>query len=325
MIGRAFQLPEEQRRARNKAKRLSWLSIVLLTIAGMLLVLAVGQSEAMKTAWVSDILTAIPPMALLVAMRYELREPTRRFPHGYMRAISVAFLVTSGVLSIIGLYLLVESVMKLLRKQHPSIGMMELFGHQLWAGWVMIAALTFSLSCGLVLGLLKKPVAKQLNDKALSAEATMNRDEWMSEGAAIVGLLLVAFGHWWADAAAAAFISVEIVHDGWINMRLVIADLMDEAPSVLGKHDIEDTGKEVREAVTKVSGVNSAAVRLREHGRAVTGEVFVVLEGEGGEDRTTSRIAEIANAARGVDWRLHDIVVMPVKSLSATEPPQVDD
>jgi hypothetical protein len=33
-----------------------------------------------------------------------------------------------------------------------------------------------------------------LDNKALKAEAEMNRDEWISEGSAIIGLILVAFG-----------------------------------------------------------------------------------------------------------------------------------
>src|SRR5438270_2687847 len=125
-IGMTFEYPEEQQRLRQRAKTLSWLSIVLLLSAGTLLFFALGQSEAMKTAWVSDILTAIPPAALLVAMKFELRPPTNRFPYGYTRSISVAFLVTSGMLSLIGLYLLFESLMKLIMQQRPPIGTMEL-------------------------------------------------------------------------------------------------------------------------------------------------------------------------------------------------------
>ena len=86
----------------------------------------------------------------------------------------MAFLVTSGVLSIFGLYLFVDSVMKLVHGERPPIGTVVLFGHQRWAGWLMIAGLAWSLSCGLLLGLLKAPVAEEMKDKALHAEATIN-------------------------------------------------------------------------------------------------------------------------------------------------------
>jgi cation diffusion facilitator family transporter len=318
-IGVTFQYPEEQQRLRRQAKALSWLSIVLLLSAGTLLFFALGESEAMKTAWVTDILTALPPMALLAAMRVELRDRTRRFPYGFTRSISVAFLATSGVLSIVGLYLLYDSVSKLVQQQRPPIGITELFGHHFWAGWLMIATLGYSLLCGLLIGLLKKPVAMRLNDKALRAEATMNRDEWMSEGAAIVGIVLVGFGHWWGDALAAAFISVEIVHDGWMNMRLVLGDLMDEAPTKMGKKELEDITDRVRAGIEQMQNVARAGVRLREHGRAVTGEIFVVA---GDDANVVDLVGEVANRAAAIDWRLHDLTVMPVRRLEQVTPPR---
>jgi cation diffusion facilitator family transporter len=321
-IGRAFEYPSDKQELRKKTKQLSWLSIVLLSIAGTFVFLTVGQSQAMKTAWISDFLTAVPPAALLLAMRYELRQPTKRFPFGYTRSIAVAFLVTAGTLSLIGIWLLYDSLMKLVMQQRPPIGTKEIFGHQLWLGWLMIAALGFSLCCGLLIGLLKKPIAKKLNDKALNAESTMNRDEWLSEGAAILGILLVGFGHWWGDAAAAAFISIEMVHDGWINMRLVIADLMDESPSRLGSRDLEDIAAKLQSRIEAAGLAARVGARLREHGRAVTGELFVVL-GDGADP--TVQIARIVDAARDVDWRLHDLVVMPVPRLDSVSPPTVVD
>ena len=184
----------------------------------------------------------------------------------------------------------------------------------------MIVALSYSLICGLTLGLLKKPIAKKLNDKALDAEATMNRDEWLSEGAAIVGIVLVGFGHWWGDAAAAAFISIEIVHDGWLNMRLVVADLMDESPSKMGTTEMEGITDRVRDRIESEDGVIAAAVRLREHGRALTGDVLVVLRD--GRD-VVREVGAIGRTVQDIDWRLHDIVVMPVARLDAREPPLV--
>ncbi len=318
-IGKVFEFPDEQKQLRSRAKKLSWLSIGLLLSAATFLFFTLGQSQAMKTAWISDVLTAIPPVALLVAMHYELRPPSTRFPFGYTRSVAIAFLVTSAVLSLIGLYLLYDSLVKLLTRHRPPIGTMVLFGHQFWAGWAMVVSLAYSLLCGLVLGLLKKPVAKKLQDKALDAEATMNRDEWLSEGAAIIGITHDASGHWWGDAAAAAFIALEIVHDGWHNTRLIIGDLMDESPTMMGEHKLEEITAKVREHVEQLSHVSTAAIRLREHGRALTGEVFVVFADD---HDVVERTAQVADRAREVDWRLHDIAVMPGSHLDEQDPPR---
>ena len=324
-IGAPFRFPPDKWKERESLRKLSWLSIALLILAAVVVGMTVGQSQAMKTAWLSDILTAIPPIALLVALRFELRPPSERFPEGYARAISVAFLVTASVLSVIGLYLLYDSVMKLAHREHPPIGTIVLFGRQLWLGWVMIAALAFSASVGILLGKLKTPVAERLHSKALQAEAEMNRAEWMSEGAAIVGILLVAFGFWWGDAAAAAFISLEIVRDGWTNVRQVIGDMMDESPTKLGKKELEPLPGKVREAARSLPWVEEAAVRLREHGHTVIGEVFVVPRRD---DRlTASALLDLAAGAADeltrLDWRLHGLLIIPVAALEETVPPRV--
>src|SRR5437868_14937267 len=94
----AYEIPAHLQAPHQRARRMAWLSIGLLFSAATALGLTLGQSQAMKTAWVSDLLTAIPPMAFLAATRMEARRPTQRFPFGYTRAISIAFLVTAAVL-----------------------------------------------------------------------------------------------------------------------------------------------------------------------------------------------------------------------------------
>ena len=326
-IGRPFEFPEELRAQYRRIRTVSWLSIVLLFIAGTMVYLTVGQSQAMKTAWISDFLTAVPPMALLVAMRYELRPPSKRFPTGYTRAISVAFLVTASVLSVVGLYLLYDSLTKLLRREHPPIGTIELFGNQFWLGWAMLATLFFSMCVGITLGRLKAPIAKKLQSKALQAEAEMNQAEWMSEGAAILGILAVAFGFWWGDSAAAAFISIEIIRDGWHNVRQVIGDLMDEAPTKLGKRELEELPEKVVATARRLPWVIDAGARLREHGHAVTGEIFVVPR-DGHAMGAASLMRATEDAAREVqrlDWRLHGLAVVPVSALESRIPPGAGD
>jgi cation diffusion facilitator family transporter len=323
-IGQPFRFPAEQWEAREKLRKLSWLSIGSLMTAAVVVGLTVGQSQAMKTAWISDILTAVPPMALLLALRFELREPSERFPEGYARAISVAFLVTACVLTMIGLYLLYDSMMKLVHREHPPIGTIVLFGHQIWLGWLMIAALAFSASIGFTLGKLKTPVAEKLHSKALRAEADMNRAEWLSEGAAIVGILLVAFGFWWGDAGAAAFISIEIVRDGWKNIRQVIGDMMDESPTKLGERKLEPLPIRLRAEVRQIPWVKDAAVRLREHGHTVTGEVFVVPRQDAlSAEQLLVETERTAARLQRADWRLHGLMVVPVRELEETSPPRV--
>lgn len=332
-LGQAFEFPKEQEEARQKARKLSWASIVLLLLASCGLLITLGGSQAMKTAWVSDILSIIPPVAILTAMKWEEKKPTARFPHGYFRSISVAFLATAAVLLIIGFWLFVDSAMKLLMQHRPPVGAASLFGHvyHFWAGWLMIAALAFSMTVAIVVGQLKRPVAETLHDKVLMADADMNRAEWMSEGAAILGIVLIALGFWWGDAAAALVISLDILYDGWHNLRQVIGDLMDESPTKLGAKELEELPRRIKDAAERYDWVERAAVRLREHGHLISGEVFVVptRNGNGNGDGTrggdgelVGRIDRASEELRKMDWRLYSLVVIPTGDLDGDWPPK---
>lgn len=311
-FGRTFVFPERQQSERHRAARLSWISVGLLISTAIAVFLTLGQSEAMKTAWVEDLLGMIPPLVLLAALRLENRPPTRRFPYGYFRAVSIAFLVNAAVLTIAGLWLLYDSAMKLLHGERPPVGTMSVFGHQVWAGWAMIVALLYCVCVGYWLGRAKRPVADALNDKALYADADMNKAGWMSEGAAIAGILLIGYGHWWGDGLAAAFISVNIVRDGWVNLRQVVGDLMDETPTTMGGKELEDLPERLKACAEAMPWVSQAAVRLREHGHVIAGEVLVVPRDE---HDLVARIEAATEMLTKLDWRIYTLTLMPVSAL----------
>jgi divalent metal cation (Fe/Co/Zn/Cd) transporter len=82
------------------------------------------------------------------------------------------------------------------------------------------------------LGRAKQPLARELHDKVLFADAEMNRADWLTAGAAMAGVVGIGFGLWWADAVAASIISLDITHDGYKNLKVAFTDLMDKEPTV---------------------------------------------------------------------------------------------
>jgi cation diffusion facilitator family transporter len=317
MTAPAFRYPPELREVRDRARRYAWRSVCLISIAGVVVYLATGHSQIMKTAWATDFLSTIPSFGLLIALRYELRPPTERYPYGHFRALSICFLLTSTVLLTMGVWLFSEALLKLAHRERPPIGGVALFGQVIWAGWTMIGALALSMVVGMYAGRIKQPIAAKLQSKAIEAESATNRNEWMSEGAGILGILLVGLGWWWADALAAAIISVQIVREGWLNLRQVIGDLMDEAPSRLGTHDLEDLPVRLQRALEGMDWVREAAVRLREHGHVITGDVLVVPRDE---SNLVARIHSASGELKRLDWRLHAITIMPVSHIDRRQP-----
>jgi cation diffusion facilitator family transporter len=308
-----FELPPALAAQHGRAARLEWLTLGYLASAITLLALVLGSSQAMKAAWIEDLLSLLPPLAFLVAARYRNRPPTERFPYGYHRSVGVAYLSAAAALLAMGAFILYDSVLRLIRFEHPSIGLIELFGQQVWLGWLMIAALLYSGVPPVLLGRAKMRLAADLHDKVLYADAEMNKADWLTALAAILGILGIGAGLWWADAAAAIFISLDIVHDGYGNVRTAVHDLMDRRPTTYDHAQPLPLVDDVRRHLSALPWVAAAEVRLREEGHVLMGEAYVVPRGR--RPDLLDLVEQATGEVQALDWRLHDVSVVPVRRL----------
>jgi cation diffusion facilitator family transporter len=310
------ELTPEGREKLRRARKLERITIAYLVSAVGILALVLGSSQAMKTAWFKDLLSLIPPIAFLASERYNSRAPTERFPYGFHRTVSVGHLCAALVLFAMGGYLFVESVAKLVAAEHPTIGAITLFGQTFWLGWLMIPALLWSGPPAVFLGRAKMPLARDLHNKVLYADADMNKADWLTAGAAMVGVVGIGFGLWWTDAAAAALISLDITKDGLKNLRHAVNDLMDQMPTTVAHDDVDPLRARVAAKLNEFAWVEDAEVRLREEGQVYFGEAFVVPSDA---SDLTEKIEEALGELRDLDWRVHDVAIMPVRELPKRE------
>lgn len=306
-----YELPAEEQAQLRRAVRLQWWSIGLLTSIILAMGLTMGASQAMRTAWAEDALSLVPPIAFLVAVRVRSRAPDARYPYGRHRVVSIAFLVAATTLCAFGLLLLENAVTTLLRREHPTIGFVNVLGHQLWLGWLMMIALAYSVVPPLVLGHMKLPIARRLHAKVLHADANMNKADWMTGLAAMGGIVGIGFGLWWADAVAAGAISYSVLADGFRAMRTVVGDLMDHAPRPVDEREEFDVVAKLSTYFDGLAWIARHEVRLREEGDVCVGEVFVVPREE---QQLVQKIEDAVRGARALDWRFYDIVVTPVSA-----------
>lgn len=255
----------------RRAKRLEYWTIAWVVTVIPLMFLVMGSSQAMKTVWIEDMLGFIPPVVFLVSTRLEKKRPTAAFPFGFDRANSVAFVIAAAALALMGAYLLFEAIMTLVMREHPTVSTMRVFGRDIWMGWPMIGVLLWSTIPSMILGQMKIPIAKAINDKVLHTDAEMQKADWMTGLAAIGGVIGIGYGYWWADATAAGFISFGVLKDGISELRSSTAELIDGAPREL------ETDKLCEEAEMLKSTLEfifpGAKVRLRETGRVINAEV----------------------------------------------------
>ncbi len=307
-----FELPPDKRRLNRKAARLEWLTILYLLSATALLYLTIGSSQAGKAALIEDVLSLTPPIAWLVAARFRDKPPDEAHPWGFHRGVTLAYLASAAALLLFGTYILVESTFKLVTAEHPPIGVIELFGEQIWLGWALLPALAWSAIPAVFLGRAKMPLAAELHDKVLYADAKMNKADWMTAGAAAIGVIGIGFGYWWADAAAAIAISLSIVRDGWTNLRHAARDIIDTRPTTYDGAGPHPLLAQVEETLRALDWVDDAQVRLREEGHVFTGEALVIARDR---HHLVARIEDAARRVAALDWRIYDVVVVPVSTL----------
>lgn len=317
------ELPEEQAEALRKAIRLEWVTIVVLVVTVALVAVTAGNSQAMKAAWIEDALSFLPPLAFLVAVRSIKRRPSGRHPYGYHRAIGVAHVVAAVALLVMGLYLIVDSALGLVTGEHPPIGVVEIFGAAVWLGWIMIVVMVVTAVPPFILGRMKLRLATLLHDKVLYADAKMNKADWMTSLATVIGVMGIGIGLWWADSAAAILISVSIVSDGWKNLRDSIRDLMDGRATQHDGTDPDPVIQLIVDTLEKVDWVADAECRVRDEGHVLHAEAFVVPVS--GEAPSLDRLAHVRERCVELDWRIQDIVVIPVEQLPEEFLPQLSE
>jgi divalent metal cation (Fe/Co/Zn/Cd) transporter len=119
-------------------------------------------------------------------------------------------------------------------------------------------------------------------------------------------------GLWWADAVAAALISLDITHDGISNLRRTVVDLMDQSPTTIDQDDVDPLRDKLTSMLQELDWVSEVEVRLREEGQVWFGEAFVVPSDE---TNITENIEGALEQARDLDWRIYDLSLMPVREL----------
>ncbi|MFW6599058.1 cation diffusion facilitator family transporter [Propionibacteriaceae bacterium Y2011] len=305
-------LPEQQEQALRRAVRLEVVTVCYVVTAVAVVAAVMGNSQAMKAAWVEDLLSLLPPIAFLIAVRLVRQRSTGDYPYGFHRAIGAAHLTAAVALLGMGVFLIIQSATGLISAEHPTIGTVNLLGVTVWQGWLMIAALLYTGVPPVILGRLKMRLAEPLHDKVLRADADMNKADWATAGGAILGVIGIGLGLWWADAVVAIGIAISIVADGIGNLRAVVAGLLDRQARTHDDAEQHPLIDEVEELARSWPWVSTARVRMRDLGHVFHTEVFVV---PADEQVALADLERASDEVAGLDWKLDDVSVVCVREL----------
>ncbi|MGO4169533.1 cation transporter [Novosphingobium sp. YAF33] len=268
-------LPDELRDTMHAAIKLEYWNLFWTATIILVMGLVLGQSQTMKTAWVEDTLGIVPPVAFLIAAHLELKgERSGKFPFGFERVNGLGFFVAAVALTAVGLLLLFNAAVALASAEHATVGSIVMFGHDLWLGWLMIAAQIYSLVPPMLIGRKELPLAEKLNDKLLHTDALMNKANWLTGAAGLAGIIGLGFGWWWADSVAAIVISIDVISDGVKALRSSTAELVDGSPRALSSPELSQDALDLEKRLRRE--FPAATIRLRETGRLIRAEVHGV-------------------------------------------------
>ena len=119
-----------------------------------------------------------------------------------------------GALMAEPLFLIVDSAVGLVTAEHPSIGSVQLFGRVFWLGWLMMAVMVLTGVPPVLLGRVKIKLARELHDKVLYADAKMNKADWMTAFASLIGVAGIGIGWWWTRGGRPVHLAVDPVRRG---------------------------------------------------------------------------------------------------------------
>jgi cation diffusion facilitator family transporter len=234
----------------------------------------------------SDVSTSL---VVFIGFRVSKRSANPGHPYGYDRAEDLAGLGVALVVWASAVFAGYISVHKLVVHGHTS---------HLGVG---VLAAGIGIAGNRAVAWYKRRVGVRIQSATLVADARHSWLDALASAGALLGLVGVALGYWWADGVAGLIVTGFIVHVGWE----VTSDLVDHLMDSVDPEVVTAT----EDAALSVAGVEHVHVRGRWMGRSLLIEVegFVTSETtiSQGEQIGTAVQAAVTSAvpqARAVLW-----------------------
>lgn len=266
----------------KKGETGAWVSIIAYLVLSAVK-LAVGlafHSEALRADGLNNTTDIIASLAVLIGLRISQKPPDEDHPYGHFRAETIASMIASFIMMVVGLEVLYSSGEMLFNPKETTPDMIAAWTA---AGSAVVMFLVF---------LYNKRLAKKVNSHALYAAAADNKsDAYVSIGT-FAGIFASQFNLAWVDTAAAFIIGLIICKTAWGIFK-------EAAHSLTDGFDIKHIST-YKETIRKVPGVgNIKDVKARYLGSAIHVEIIV-------EVRSDLNIAESHDIADEIERRMQE-------------------
>ncbi|MEF2967535.1 cation diffusion facilitator family transporter [Paenibacillus sp. M1] len=247
----------------RKGERGAWVSITayLLLSAFKLISGYIFASSALLADGFNNLTDIVASVAVLVGLRISQKPPDSDHAYGHFRAETIAALIASFIMAMVGIQVIIAAVRGLIEGKHAEPDILS-----------AVVALICAVAMAGVYWY-NRNLAKQINNQALMAAAKDNLSDAMVSIGAAVGIIGAQFGLPWLDGAAAIAVGLLICKTAWDIFRDSTHNLTD------GFDEKELTG--LRSTIARIQGVEGIRdLKARVHGNHVLVDVVIEVDPE---------------------------------------------
>ncbi|RUS47161.1 cation diffusion facilitator family transporter [Cohnella sp. AR92] len=242
----------------KQGERGAMLSIgVYIALACMKLIIGYAyHSEALSADGLNNSTDIVASLAVLIGLRISRKPPDRDHRYGHFRAETVAALIASFIMVVVGLQVLYQAVANFVRGSYEE--------PELITAWT-------ALFCSIIMFVVyyyNSRLAKRIGSNAMMATAQDNRSDALVSLGAFVGIIGAKLGLAWLDPVAAFAV-------GLIICKTAI-DIFRDATLALTDGFDDKTLKQFRSTIENTPGVCRVTdLKARIHGNNVLLDVTV--------------------------------------------------
>ncbi|WP_379127179.1 cation diffusion facilitator family transporter [Paenibacillus sp. sgz500958] len=245
----------------KQGERGAWLSIIAYIILSAIKLAAgtISGSQALFADGLNNSTDIVASIAVLAGLKISRKPPDSNHGYGHFRAETVASLVASLIMIIVGFQVLYQGINKFAQPSHVA--------PDLYAAWT-------AAGCAIIMYLVylyNRKLAGQINSSAMHAVAQDNRSDAMVSIGAFIGIMGSQFGIPWLDPLTATVVGLLICKTAWDIFRKATHDLTDGFDA--------DKLEEMKNTVAEVDGVQSIKdIKARIHGNIVLVDTTVLVD-----------------------------------------------
>lgn len=238
----------------------AWISIgAYIFLSAMKLIIGhIGDSEALKADGLNNTTDIIASIAVLIGLKISQRPPDENHQYGHLRAETVASLVASFIMMVVGLEVIFSSIMNIFDPVRNSPSTLTIIV-ALGSAAVMYMVYRYNLA-----------LSKKIKSSALKAAAYDNRSDALVSVGTAIGIFASIIGYSIIDTITALIIGVIII-------RTALEIFWESVQTLTDAFDTEEI-KTLSTLIKNVDGVIELVdLKGRTHGNATFIEVTVTV------------------------------------------------